>query len=358
MPWASELARGLAEVLYPKAPKKGLITDLDDTLWAGLAGEIGPDAVSWHQADHAQVHGLYQQMLAVLADGGVLLGVCSKNEPAVVEAALAREDLFLDAASLFPVYANWGPKSASVAQVLKAWNIGADSVVFVDDNAMELAEVQQAFPEITCIPFPKKDPAKVWNLLGELRDLFGKPLVMEEDRLRSNSLRAGLEIRESSPDFLRSLDGTVTIDYRKNSADKRPLELINKTNQFNLNGLRISEGEWQRYLERKDTLLAVVSYQDKFGPLGKIAALTAEPVGACLRISHWVMSCRAFSRAIERHTLDSLFHRTGAAEIQFAFAATERNQPLQEFFRELGVSEDGWLKRSQFDLPHRVNEIL
>ena len=252
--FADTLASSLVDVLYQPAPKKGLITDLDDTLWSGLVGEVGVEGVSWSQERHTQTHGLYQQMLGHLAGCGVLLGVCSKNELSTVEAALARKDLFLNPESLFPVHANWGPKSASIARILKTWNIAADAVVFIDDNPMELAEVEQAHPGITCVLFPKKDAAGAWNLLGSLRDLFGKPVLMDEDRLRQASIRASAQIQEmsgdaASPEFLRTLEGTVTLDWSADSSDKRALELINKTNQFNLNGRRIGEAEWRRYLE-------------------------------------------------------------------------------------------------------------
>ena len=362
---ASALARCLADVLYPRAPKKGLITDLDDTLWAGIVGEVGADAVSWHQERHSQTHGLYQQMLSHLADCGVLLGVSSKNELDMVQAALSRQDLLIEAEALYPIFADWGPKSRAVDEILRTWNIGADSVVFVDDNRMELSEVQQAFPAITCLEFPKNDPAKLWSFLGELRDLFGKPVLLEEDQLRRISIRAASRMTEapaetSSSEFLRSLHGTVTLDYRKNPSDRRVVELINKTNQFNLNGLRMSEGEWQRFLEADNHVTITVSYQDKFGPLGKIAVVLAQQYGKCLRVSHWVMSCRAFSRRIEHHTLDSMFRHWNAEEIEFAFQLTDRNRPLQEFFQSLGI--ENRLRYSQFltkneALPHQTSEL-
>ena len=119
VPCADALASSLATVLCQSAPKKGLITDLDDTFWSGLVGEVGVEGVSWSQERHTQAHGLYQQMLGHLAACGVLVGVCSKNEASTVEAALARKDLFLNPESLFPVLANWGPKSASLAQILQ-----------------------------------------------------------------------------------------------------------------------------------------------------------------------------------------------------------------------------------------------
>jgi FkbH-like protein len=370
--YASELARSWVNVLHPPSPKRGLITDLDDTLWAGIVGEVGASMVSWDQEHHTQAYGLYQQMLGHLADCGVLLGVCSKNEPAVVREALSRSDLLLECEKLFPICSGWGSKSSAVTEVLRVWNIGEDAVVFIDDNPMELSEVRQAHPHITCLQFPCKNPSKVWELLGQLRELFAKPFMTEEDRVRSSSIRAGawareVETSQVSENFLRSLNGFVTVDYRKNPSDPRPLELINKTNQFNLNGTRISDGEWRNVVMADKTVIAVVSYQDKFGPLGRVATLVGKCSGDCFKITHWAMSCRAFSRHLEHHTLDSVFRRTGVAEIEFAFHPTERNQPLQEFFQSIKVRHDGpgrcRLSRSQFlaeagALPHQTSEEL
>jgi len=92
----------------------------------------------------------------------VLIAVASKNELTVVEAALQREDMLVPGKLLFPVCANWGPKSGSIAEILRIWNIGADSVVFVDDSAMELEEVRTAFPAMTCLQFSKQ-PLGCWR---------------------------------------------------------------------------------------------------------------------------------------------------------------------------------------------------
>src|SRR5581483_2522600 len=70
---ADALGAALAALIEPSPPKKGLITDLDDTLWFGLIGEAGHENVSWDLNSHSQLHGLYQQMLHALADQGVLI---------------------------------------------------------------------------------------------------------------------------------------------------------------------------------------------------------------------------------------------------------------------------------------------
>jgi len=148
LPHADALAIAFARLLAPPPPKKGLISDLDDTLWFGIVGEIGAENVCWDVASHRQLHGLYQQLLASLADEGVLIGIASKNDEAVVKRAFERSDLRLRVDQVFPMEVSWSAKSGAVERILRAWNIGADSVVFVDDSPMELAEVAAAHPGI------------------------------------------------------------------------------------------------------------------------------------------------------------------------------------------------------------------
>jgi FkbH-like protein len=337
--YASALAGQLVQSLFPPSPMKGLITDLDGTLWAGIVGEVGIDGIAWQQERHAQMYGLYQQQLKQLAECGVLLAVASKNEPSLAEEALAQPGLYVPRDVFFPVCASWGPKSEAVASVLAAWNVGPESVVFVDDNPLELAEVGAAFPAMTCLPFPRRNANEALALMERLRDLFGKPGLQREDTLRRESLRANAEVRAgaaASGEFLAQLNGRLVFNTSKDASNKRQLELLNKTNQFNLNGQRLSESGWTRLVEESDLLLSV-SYEDKFGPLGTISVIAGRWSGARFTVTHWVLSCRAFSRRIEHHTLARVFEQTGAAAISLAFQPTARNQPLQEFLRALGA---------------------
>jgi FkbH-like protein len=338
IPHADRLAEALALNLVPRTPKKGLITDLDDTLWRGLVGEIGYEAVSWDLSNHGQVHGLYQNLLRALSEEGVLIGIASKNDPAVTQKALGRDDLLLKPESVFPIEVHWNAKSASVGRILQTWNIGADSVVFVDDSPMELAEVAAGNPGITCIQFPKDNPGEAFRMLRNLRNLFGKPHLSEEDSYRLNTIRSGAMFKpavsdDSAPEtFLKEVDAAVTFDFSPSESDDRVLELVNKTNQFNLNGIRYTRADWNGQNCSPGTFVAVVSYQDKFGPLGKIAVLRGRHEGNRLTVNTWVMSCRAFSRRIEYQCLQTLYTRFGVDEIGFEFAPTAKNGPLQEFF--------------------------
>ncbi|NWF83039.1 MAG: HAD-IIIC family phosphatase [Bryobacteraceae bacterium] len=348
LPHADALARALARLIAPPPPKKGVITDLDDTLWRGIVGEESAQGVHWDLEHHAQPHGLYQRLLDSLSRSGTLVAVASKNDPEVALEALRRPDILIPAGRFFPIECHWRPKSESVARILDAWNIAADAAVFIDDNPLELEEVQRAHPGIECRLFPRSSPEGVWKLCHDLRDLCGRPVLSPEDELRAASLRQSADWRRAASggsaeeDLLAGVNGTVVFSWLKDPSDPRPLELINKTNQFNLNGRRWTEGDWLAWLRDPLSRLLVVSYRDKFGPLGKIAVAALRAVGGALTVESWVMSCRAFSRRIEHHTLKEILDATSAASLRLNYSPTSRNSPLREFlsgFAELPDSE-------------------
>ena len=336
-PHADAVASVLAALLRDPPPKKGLITDLDGVFWRGILGEAGVSGVSWDMAGNAQIHGMYQEVLKSLTARGVLVGVASKNDAALVQEAFKRPDLRCPAERIYPICAHWRPKSESVSEILREWNIAADAVVFVDDSAMELAEVKAVHTEIECLLF-SRDPGDLLPLLESLRDWFGKDAVSPEDAIRSDSIRSAAVWRAavSGPnaafeEFLSQTGGHIKLCIGKPGETRRAFELANKTNQFNLNGRRYTETEWDAYLSRPGTFLATMAYEDKFGPLGVILAALGEAERDGVRLDAWVMSCRAFTRRIEHQFVRLLFAQCGAAEIVFDYAETARNSPLREF---------------------------
>lgn len=366
--YADCLAESLSRLLAPPAPKKGIITDLDDTLWNGIVGEVGPGGVSWDLTQHHHLHALYQNLMSSLAERGILVGVTSKNDWGVVEKCFERTDMLLRPESVSSFEVHWQAKSASVTRILRTWNIAADSVVFVDDSPMELAEVAAAHPGIHCIQFPQNDYAAGLRILHQVRDLCASERISQEDLLRTHSIRASAEFQRQAEagavpeSFLEQTEAIITFDFSPALEDRRVLELVNKTNQFNLNGIRRTEADWRDQNQSTDSVVAVLSYEDKFGLLGKIAVIQGKRTGHALHVNTWVMSCRAFSRRVEHQCLRTLFDHFGLARIQFDFAPTPKNSPLQEFFEALlGHKPAGMisLSREEFELGcpalfHRV----
>lgn len=373
---ASALAELLARSIVSPQPKKGLITDLDDTLWRGILGEVGVQGISWDLDDHSQIHALYQQLLRALASSGSLIAVASKNEASLVEEAFAVRDTVLPKSAIFPFEVHWRAKSESVTRILSAWNVSAEDVVCVDDNPMELAEIKSVHPGVECLLFPREDPQACYELLLHLRDLFGKAKISPEDDLRLASIRSNAEFISvqqhaksiSADDFIRQIQGKLTVCSRKEPLDPRYLELVNKTNQFNLNGRRFQEVEWKNWLDAPDTILLAARYRDKFGTLGNVSVIVgnilADDAGAQRRlyVRTWVMSCRAFSRFIEYDCIRWLFANYDVEELVFDFCPTLRNTPMRDFLVkviEAPLDSHCRLSKAQFasKYPASIHEI-
>ncbi len=365
---ASDLGEDIAQVLSMPPNRKGIITDLDLTAWNGILGDDGVDGVHWDLEHHAQPYGLYQQLLHALAKEGVLVAVASKNSHEIVQQIfMQRQDLILKENDIFPMTASWQPKSEMVEKILKTWNIGPESVIFIDDNPFELEEVGRKYPQMECIQFDPS-PRFAMGLWRELRTKFARRTVSEEDRIRSTSIRAMTE-KELSPDsntdiedFLAHLDAELKFELSRNSDDGRAFELINKTNQFNLNGVRLTDAEFRAYLAQEQSFLLTASYSDKFGALGKISSLLGRITGDEILVEFWVLSCRAFSHRIEFACLRGLFEFFDEKYLHLRWKSTGRNNHLLEFLPLLpGKTTDGILvlDRETFiqecpNLPHKI----
>jgi FkbH-like protein len=339
---ASRVAEALAALLAPAARRKALVTDLDGTLWHGILGDDGVRGVSWDHEGKALRHALYQELLRDLSDRGVLLAALSKNDSALVaEALAARDDLILPAERLSPRVASWEPKSSGLARILEALHIGAGDVVVVDDSPMELAELQAAYPDLETIRFPPRD-RDLLPFLRRLQDLLAKEAVTAEDGIRARSLASAPQ-DFSVEGFLEAAEARLAIDFSPEPDDPRALELVNKTNQFHLNGRRYTDAEW-RASEPGRTLL-VAGYEDKYGPLGRIGVARAELRGKALHVDVLVLSCRAFSRRVEHQMVAQLLLRTGAESLVFDYERTPRNGPVGLFLASLaGAPVEGPLE--------------
>ena len=205
---------------------------------------------------------------------------------------------------------------------------------------------------------------------------LGKPLLEEAHRdvRRPKLLRPAnfadiqsLQDAEGRADeFLKNAEASIVFSLGRDVHDSRALELINKTNQFNLNGKRFSESDWIGYLNEPGAFLLTANYEDKYGPLGKVSVLIGRDNGSLLTVDGWAMSCRAFSRRIEYQILRYLFDVFRFEEIIFEYRKTDRNGPLQGFFARLlqrppdsvvRISNRCFSQRAP-SLYHRVEDTL
>jgi len=296
---------------------KAIITDLDGTLWSGILSEGGIG-----EFNHD-----YYLLLRELLKEGILVGVATKNKYSDISSTVpSLFDYF------YPIVANWDPKSLSVRKIIKVWNIQPEDVLFIDDNVLEVKDVQNNFPKMITWLFDKDNiPYDVKNI----RKLFLKKEINTEDKLRMESIKNGVrfnrELGSSDPEeFFKNLEAKITI---RNEWTPRALELINKTNQFSINGKRMTEATFNFLQELDDTFCYTFEYADKFGSLGVIGVIIGIALGQKVRIFFFCLSCRAFGRRVEYAMLNHLqreFHLFDWEEKQ-----TEKNQMAIDFLNNI-----------------------
>ena len=339
----SAVAKVLIDLLLapPSGTFKVVATDADNTLWAGLVGEDGVGAVSAEPHGTGFRHFVYQGFLLRLKAAGILLAVISRNDEDMVRAPLDSGSMPLKIADFVAIRAGYGAKSDHVRDLAECLNLGADSVVFIDDNPVELAEVASAVPGITCQAFPSKDddlPA----FLDRLALLFDRRSVTAEDVERTEMYRRRVAAHSPTEgaglmDFLKGLDMVLTLRDRTNDDWTRAHQLINKTNQFNLNGRQFDESQVATVLADGGRMFTAV-LDDRAGSHGEIIACLIDRDGM---VHALVMSCRVFQRRVEyAFMLWLLSHWQGPA-LSFAFSATERNEPFRNFLADPAFADDG-----------------
>jgi len=141
-------------------------------------------------------------------------------------------------------------------------------------------------------------------------------------------------------DFISTLDANITFSLLDEYRNDRAFELVNKTNQFNLNGRRYTSNEWSLLNHQIDRFLLSVEYQDKFGKLGRISIVTGSLDHNCIIIDTWVLSCRAFSRQIEHGIIKEIFSNFKVDQVSFRYVATEKNEPTRLFFEKFKTSKE------------------
>ena len=342
---SDRIAAQLVSVQYRRAErKKVLALDLDGTLWHGVIGEDGVAAITAGPEGAGFPHHIFQQLLLRLKDEGVLLAFCSKNNEADVIPFLDSLDMPLRLSDFAARRCNWNRKSQGLVEMATELNLGLDSIVYVDDNPAEIAEIQSHLPMVTCLTAPRT--AAAWPLLWkELRNQFWTWQVSEEDRLRTDRLRTRAEqdigglatVPSNGTHYLKSLGLELEVNVVAFD-DPRSLELINKTNQFNLSGERLDQSQWLTVRSDNGAVCISARLRDRYGDFGTIAVLCGRVVGELLEIRQMVLSCRAFGRCVEHGLLQTAISLTRVSELAGRFRDTGRNAPAGAFLAEMGIA--------------------
>lgn len=347
--------------------KKIIALDLDNTLWGGIIGEDGVDGIELSDHKEGQRYYDFQRQLLEMKSRGVVLAINSKNNPEDAEAAiqghpamLLRDDDFVSRKI------NWENKAVNLKAMQAELNLTEGGFIFIDDNPVERETVKGECPEMTVPEFP----AESTELITFAEDIwfdYCRPLrVLGEDlkktQMYQSEAKRKQELNESLnlDDYIKKLEIVADIHKMRDSELERVVQLINKTNQFNVTTKRYTQAEIEEIASDSNNAIYVVYSSDKYGDSGLISVIILKGQNTEVVIDTFLMSCRVMGRKLENVIINELASRYAGKKFVGEFIPTAKNAPVRELFDRLGFSivsdKDGHktyvlqnYKRQEFD---------
>jgi FkbH-like protein len=332
-----------------RAPRKVLCTDLDNTLWGGVLGEDGSDGIATGSAFPGNCYLEYQKYLKQLSSRGILLAIVSKNNEADVREAFQTRsaDLALNLDNFVATKISWNEKSDSLRELAEELSLGLDSFVFIDDNPVECEAIRQQLPEVAVVAAPVLEPWKLVEVLVE-QPFFDAAVVTDDDVNRLSEYKAQAQRAElassagNRDEFLASLGIVCTFQSALQAPLSRAVQLLAKTNQFNLTTRRRSAAEIEEFATAAGGQAVVIRVRDRFGDAGVVGLALARNQGDSCFIDSLLLSCRVIGRGIETALLAHLGDnamRSGAKVLVGEFIATKKNAPCADFYSDHGFTK-------------------
>ncbi|WP_405833192.1 SDR family NAD(P)-dependent oxidoreductase [Streptomyces sp. NBC_01176] len=335
-PFQAAVALRVAEVVRAvrRPSPKVIAVDGDQTLWGGVAGEIGPEAV-----DLTGPRALLARRLLEWRAAGVLLALVSNNDEDTVRAVLDRPDSLLKAEHFSAFSATWGPKPDRLSRAARTLGLGLDSFLYLDDNPVEIEAMRSALPQVLSLTCPPA--AELGDFLDRLWPAVPVAATVED------GLRARFYAQERERDAAREQAGfeeflarlELQVDIRALFEDdvERAGQLVRRTNQFVLHPRSADGGDLARWREHGEVWTAAA--RDRFGDYGQIGLFALRAEGGRLDVLAWAMSCRALGRGVEERMLRWLADRAdqlGCAKVRLTAERTARNLPARRLLAGLG----------------------
>jgi len=319
---------------------KVLVADLDNTMWGGVIGEDGMTGIKLGPEYPGAAYQNLQRAMLDLKRRGILLAICSKNNPEdAMEALENHPGMVLKPKDFAAVRINWTDKAQNLREIASELNLGLDALTFLDDNPVEREQVRNALPEVTIIDLPE-DPIAFAATIQD-SPVFERLTLSSEDQQRTTLYAMQRERTQaeqsfqSKEDFFRYLDQEAEVAPVSPATLARVAQLTQKTNQFNLTTRRYTEQQIADMAGRAGWHVLSIKVRDRFGDHGLVGvAITRDEAETC-EIDTFLLSCRVIGRAVET-TLLSHLARVAAARgrqrLCGRFVPTKKNAPARDFY--------------------------
>ncbi|MDU2063362.1 MAG: HAD-IIIC family phosphatase [Sporomusaceae bacterium] len=334
--------------LYGKS-KKCLVLDLDNTLWGGTIGDDGLDHIELGpETPSGEAHSALQRYVKELGQRGVVLAVCSKNEPHIAKEGFTHPSSVLSLSDFANFTANWQAKSDNLQAMATTLQLGLDSFVFFDDNPAERQIVAQQLPLVS-VPDIGSDVAYYVSQLSR-SGYFEPALLSADDLQRARFYQEKAKREEQSAAFASYEEFLLSLKMKAEIKPFAPLhwerltQLINKTNQFNLTTRRYTFAEVEALSQRSDYVTLYGRLADQFGDNGLVTALIGRQEANTLLLELWIMSCRVLKRSLEQALFDELVALCQKRQIETicgVYRPTAKNAMVASLYASLGFIPAG-----------------
>ncbi len=326
--------------------RKCIVVDLDNTLWGGVVGEVGPLGIALGQDYPGNAFQNFQRLLLEYYKRGIILAINSRNNPEDVREVFEKnKNMVLNENHFSAIYANWSTKAENLVSIAQDLNIGLDSLVFLDDDSMNRDMVRTQLPEVH-VPDFSLAPEEYAQALLDL-DVFHQLRLTDEDKERGKMYaderqrKTVLASTQNLEDYITQLG--IEFDFSVNAQDiaARLAQLTQKTNQFNLTTRRYTEDEINGFMASGQVFAADV--RDRFGDYGvTLEAIVLPKDASTAELDIFLMSCRVMGRGVEKEFLRAILEKleqNGIRRLMASFIPTNKNMPAADFLASNGFTE-------------------
>lgn len=326
--------------------KKGIVLDLDNTLWGGVIGDDGVDQIRLGPEDsEGQAYMDFQQYLKEHTQLGIVLNVNTKNDRENALKGLNHPDSVLNPDDFIVIQANWEPKDKNFCEIANQLNVLPESLVFVDDNPVERHIVTAGMPEVSAPPITA---VHEYIQIMDRSGFFESTAISDDDRKRAEMYRENSERTKFAAMYSDYREYLVSLNMRAQICSfdglhmARIAQLTNKSNQFNLTTKRYTQRQIEQFSDDADYITLYGKLEDRFGNNGVVSVVIGRQEMQVCHVELWLMSCRVLKRDFEYAMMDELVSRCigrGIVTIRGYFYPTSKNRMVKDFYELMGFDK-------------------
>lgn len=326
-----DFVKGLVTEREKSAQKvKCIVWDLDNTLWDGVL-------IEQEEPEKICLRSGVLETIKQLDARGVVQSIASKNN--YEDAWNIVKKLGVDEYFLCPQI-HWNAKSTSMEAIAKSLNIGIDALALIDDSAFERNQVQSVWKQVRVY-----DAEEIPDILNydELQVTVTEESKNRRQMYRAEERRNELRVfnNDDTVSFLKKCNLKLKIFQPESDTERlRCYELLVRTNQLNMSGIKYTMKEFENALQRVGHKNFAFSCRDDFGDYGVVGYGQYYIENGQVIFSEFAMSCRVSAKYVESALFSEILEREKCEMGVFEVHKTKKNLLLRQTLQKIGFKEE------------------